>query len=453
MRKTILTKAAAVALTLALALVIVGLPGVAMAAVTGVSISTTGGASYSIPVGGTVELNAVLAGTADGSMTYSWAVETGGTNVSLSSTTLASTTVTGVNPGTTASVKVTATDSATGTPYSATATITVLAMTISDTAITLEGGSSKTLTVGNVAGATTWSSSRDVVATVDPSSGLVVAVGAGTATITASNASGQSKTCAVTVTPIITIAPATQNITASNTSGTVQVRVDYGGDLIGALSSVSWNNSNGTAGSLISAPNSFTVVSPTTMTCTATFLSNSTGVNASTNITATINGSGSYTTAKTAVINVRTARYLTIEGPNTLNKTSRYGTYTVTLHEANGSVVDDDTSTVHWSWTSSYLKISSATLNDSRADMENGTAQIELYARYNTPTAGTKLYVWINSDTAGKVYQTIVISGLSSLPQTGQDFTLVYVFSGLCAALLVTAGVWYGIRKNRSEKA
>ena len=122
-------------------------------------------------------------------------------------------------------------------------------------------------------------------------------------------------------------------------------------------------------------------------------------------------------------------------------------------HNADGTVVDDDTSTVHWSWTSSYLKLSSAALNSSRADMENGTAQIELYARYNTPTAGTKLYVWINDDSANKVSQTIVITGLSSLPQTGQDFTLVYVLSGLCAAMLVAAGVWYGFRKKHAEKA
>jgi hypothetical protein len=26
--------------------------------------------------------------------------------------------------------------------------------------------------------------------------------------------------------------------------------------------------------------------------------------------------------------------------------------------------------------------------------MEDGTAEIQLYARYNTPTAGTKLYAW-----------------------------------------------------------
>jgi LPXTG-motif cell wall-anchored protein len=177
------------------------------------------------------------------------------------------------------------------------------------------------------------------------------------------------------------------------------------------------------------------------------------GVNGTSIITATINGAATYTTSKTATIEFRTARYLTLTGDANLSNSDRYGNYIVTLHEADGSVVNDDTSTVHWSWSSSYLKISSAALNDSRADMEDGTAEIQLYARYNTPTAGTKLYAWINDDSAHKVSYTIYITGLSSLPQTGQDFTLVYVFGGLCAALLVAAGVWYGIRKKRVTNA
>ena len=63
---------------------------------------------------------------------------------------------------------------------------------------------------------------------------------------------------------------------------------------------------------------------------------------------------------------------------------------------------------------------------------------------------GTLLYAWLNNDTGGKVYHTITISGLSSLPQTGQDMTLVYIFGALSAALLAAAGVWYGIRKKNS---
>ena len=449
MKKNMILKVAAVLTMLTLALVITVVPGTALAAITGVTITTTGGASYNIPVGGTVELNAIPTGTIDGTRTNVWSVDVGGANVTLSSTSADSTTVTGVNPGTSATVKITLTDSATGTPYTATATINVTAMTISDATATLDGGSSKTLTVGNVApsSTTTWTSSRDAVATVN-SSGLVTAVGAGTAIITATNGT-QSKTCTVTVNPIITITPTEQNITAASTAGSIQLTVQYGGDLIGTGSTISWGNSNSTAGSLTVAPTTFTT-SGSSLVATATFLSNSTGVNATSVVTATISGAGTYSVARTSNVNVRTARYLTISGDTALSNSDRYGDYTVTLHEANGTVVNDDTSTVHWSWSSSYLSLSSAALNDSRAVMTDGVGRIQLYARYNTTSSGTRVYAWINSDSGNKVYSTVVITGLSSLPQTGQDMTLIFVLGGTAAALLVVAGVWYGIRKKRT---
>jgi len=123
----------------------------------------------------------------------------------------------------------------------------------------------------------------------------------------------------------------------------------------------------------------------------------------------------------------------------------------VYLKNPDGSVYTaDSTSTVHWSWSSSYLSLTSDSINNNRAHMHSGEAHIQLYAKYNTPSGGTKLYAWINDDTGGKVYHTITISGLSSLPQTGQDMTLVYLFGGLSAALLAAAGVWYGIRKKNT---
>ena len=445
MKKNMLLKVAAVLTMITLALVITAVPGTALAAITGVSITTTGGASYTIPVGGTVNLTAVLADTPVGAVTYTWAAPTGGTNITLTPTD-GTAVVTGVTPGTTATVQVTAAEAGGGTFTSPAITITVTAMTISDPAITLDGGSSKTLTVGNVVAGTTWASSRDAVATVN-ASGLVQAVGAGTATITATNGT-QSKTCTVTVNPIITITPTEQNITAANTAGSIQLTVQYGGDLIGSASTISWGNSNSTAGSLTVAPTTFS--GSGTLTATATFLSNSTGVNASSTVTATIAGAGTYTASKTSTVNVRTARYLTLTGDATLNNSDRYGDYTLTLHEANGSVVNDDTSVAHWSWSSSYLSVSSAALNDSRAVMTDGVARIQLYARYNTSSSGTRVYAWINSDSGNKVYVPVVITGLSSLPQTGQDMTLIYVLGGTAAALLAAAGVWYGIRKKQT---
>ena len=450
MRNSILTKTAAIAMTLALALVIVGLPGIAKADITGIDVQPTAGQPTDIAVGGTVELNVTPSGTALGTESYHWTVE-GGTNVSLDTDVGPTVKVTGLQVANNVVVTATMFIGSDATAVKDSITINVLAMTISETTKTLVGGDSFTLNVlrtGSL-GTLTWSSDNSAIASV--SGGAVSAVGAGTTTIRASYVySGytQEKTCAVTVTPIITLTPTPVNITTASTGQTFTLTVQYGGVIYAAGSTVEWTNGNGAAGS-ITASSGALAGSP--LTATATFTSSSTLTNATTTITALLRGSSSNTTTKTATVNVRSTRYLTIEGPSTLNKTSRYGTYTVTLHEANGTVVDDDTSTVHWNWTSSYLKLSSAALNSSRADMENGTAQIELYARYNTPSAGTKLYVWINDDS--KVSLPIVITGLSSLPQTGQDFTLVYVLGGLCAAMLVAAGVWYGFRKKHAEQA
>ena len=455
MKKNLLYKATAVLTMIALALVITFVPGTALAAISGVTIAPGAGESYTIPVGGVVHLTATPTGTPDGVMSYSWA-SSSGTAVSISDPTIANPTITGLVPGGSATLTVTAVDSAVpGTPYTASVTINVTAMTISNTTLALNGGATQTLTVGNISSGstTTWSSSDTAVATVDASSGLVTAVGGGTATITATNVptSGdtQTKTCTVTVSPIITIAPTTQNITAASTAGSIQLTVQYGGNLITTASTISWGNSNATAGTLTVAPTTFTT-SGSDLVATATFLSNSTGVNATSTVTATISGAGTYSVARTATVNVRTARYLTLEGDATLNSTDRYGDYTLTLHEADGSVVNDDTSTAHWSWSSSYLSLSSATLNASRAVMTDGVARIQLYARYNTTSSGTRLYAWINDDSSNRVYTTIVISGLSSLPQTGQDMTLVYIMGGAALALLAAAGVWYGIRKKRT---
>lgn len=453
MKKNLLLKAAAVLTMLMLALVITVVPGTAHALITGAVITPAAGESYTIPVGGTVHLTGSYAGTTTGTVTYSWA-QSSTTNVSLSDTNIATTTVTGLVANTSTTITLTATDDETpGASFQTTITINVTPMTISNPTLALTGGATQTLTTGNTTGTIGWASSNNNVATVN-GSGLVSAVGAGTATITATNtpASGtaQTATCVVTVSPIITITPSTQNITAANTGGSIQLKVEYGGDLITSASTVSWANSNATAGSLTVAPTAFTVVNPTTLTCTATFVSNSTGTNASSNVTATIFGTGSYTTSLVSAVNVRTARYLTIEGDATLNKDDRYGDYTLTLHEANGTVVNDDTSTAHWSWSSSYLSVSNASLNANRAVMTDGVARIQLYARYNTPSSGTRVYAWINSDSGNKVYSTVVISGLSSLPQTGQDMTMIYILGGGAVALLAAAGVWYGIRKKRT---
>ncbi len=453
MKRTNWTRAAAVIFTLALALVMVGLPSTALANVTGISFSPS--SPQTILVGGTVTISTTL--TQSGTMTnptYSWSASPSGV-VGFSSTTASSVTLTGLTAGTT-TVSVTAQDDGdrAASPVlpgtTQTYSITVSPMSVSPSSSIIGPGATTTLTASNFTGTISgWTSSNPAVATVASSgaaTATVTAVGSGTTTITATNtpaggAATQTATATITV-PTVTLSPSSQTLSAASTTTTLTLNVSNGGTVIPSGATVNWSNSDATIGAL----------SATTSTvngsgvATINFTSSAGGVNGTSTITATVGGF-----TRTATVTVSTARYLDIQGPSSLDKTTRTGTFTVYLKNPDGTVyTSDSTSTVHWSWSSSYLSLTSDSINTNRAHMHNGEAHIQLYAKYNTPSGGTKLYAWINSDTGGKVYHTITISGLSSLPQTGQDMTLVYVFGGLSAALLAAAGVWYGIRKKNT---
>ena len=446
MKKTLFTRTAALLTMLVLALVITGVPGIALADVTSVSITPP--ASSSILVGEQVTLTgAALPGGTPG-LTYAWTVNN--SNVSLSSPTSNTTnTITGRTAGS-STVRLTAYDTADPTGDYAEQSITVTPMSVLPSSSIIGPSSTVTLTASNFTGTiSSWVSSNPAVATVASSgaaTALVTAVGSGTTTITATNtpnngAPAQVITATVTV-PTVTLSPASQTLTSGSAMTSLTLSVTNGGSVISTPgATVNWSSSDGTIGAL----------SATTSTVNASgvatiyFTSSAAATNGTTTITATVGGF-----TRTATVTVSTAKHLDITGPDSLSNTSRTGTYTVYLKNPDGTVYDDDTSTVHWSWSSSYLSITSDDINDSRADMHNGEAHIQLYARYNTPSSGTRLYAWINDDSGNRVYHTIVITGLSSLPQTGQDMTLVYVFGGLGAALLAAAGVWYGIRKKHS---
>jgi len=451
MKRNSFLKSAAVLSMLVLALVITGVPGIALATVDSVSISPVGGQPYTIPVGGTVDLQGTI--NSSGSYTTQTYLWTKSSNLSLSSTDSNTTQVTGMSAGS-GTVTLKGTDDTDSAGKSTSVNITVNAMTLTPATKTMNGGDTTSLTLSNaLAGSVVWSSNNTNVATVDPSTGLISAVGAGTAKITATSDPGggatvQIKDCTITVNPIISISPASQNITAANTTGTpIVLSVQYGGDLISSASTVTWSNGSTSLGNLVG---SSALSGGSTLTSSANFTSSTSAVNGTATITARINGAGTYTNTQTATVTVRTSQYLEITGPSTLNKNSRTGDFTVYLKNADGTTVDNDSATVHWSWSKSYLSLTSDSVNDRRADMHDGEAHIQLYGRYNTPSAGTRLYVWLDNNSNTQYYHTITISGLSSLPQTGQDMTLVYIFGGLGAALLVATGVMYGIRKKRT---
>ena len=155
MKKINFTKAAAALMTLALALVIVGLPGIAKADITAISVTPTVGQSTDIAVGGTVQLNVTPTGTALGTETYTWGATGGGANVSFGSASASGDQITVTGLQAASGVVVTATLVVGGTPTGVTSSITinVLPMTISETSKTLVGGDSFTLSLQRTASA------------------------------------------------------------------------------------------------------------------------------------------------------------------------------------------------------------------------------------------------------------------------------------------------------------
>lgn len=453
MKRTKWTRAAAILFSMALALVMIGVPATALANVTAISFSPA--SPQTILVGGTVTISTTLtqSGTTT-NPTYSWSASPSGV-VGFSSTNTSSVTLTGLTAGTT-TVSVTAQDDGdrAATPVlpgtTQTYSITVSPMSISPSSVTVGPSAPATLTASSFTGTITgWTSSNPAVATVassGASTATVTAVGSGTATITATNtpaggAAAQTATATVTV-PTVTLSPASQTLTSGSATTTLTLSVANGGSVIGTGATVNWSNDNTAVGALSAATSTVN----SSGVATINYTSSAAATNGTSTITATVGGF-----SRQATVTVSTAKHLDIQGPASLDKTTRTGTYTVYLRNPDNTVYTaDSTSTVHWSWSSSYLSLTSDSINTNRAHMHNGEAHIQLYAKYNTPSGGTKLYAWINDETGGKVFHTITISGLSSLPQTGQDMTLVYLFGGLSAALLAAAGVWYGIRKKNN---
>jgi len=446
MKRTNWTRAAALLFTLALVLVMVGVPATALATVDTVAITPSG--STTIRVGDQITLTASVNASSGSTLTnpvYSWTPTAAGI-LNMSPTNTTSTTVTGRTAGR-QTVTLAVHDDVTTTDRTGTIEIVVNPVTISLGSSTLAIGNTTTATAANYTGSVSYGSSNSSVASVDPTTGVVTAVASGTATITVTNTPSnsmpvQSASATVTVvSPTVTINPTSQTLTTGSSTTTLTLSVTNGGTVIPNGATVSWGNSDNTIGTLSGA----TTVNSSGI-ATVNFTSSAAATNGTSTITAIVGG-----ITKTATVTVSTAKHLDIQGTASLDKTTRTGTYTVYLKNPDDTIyTGDSTSTVHWSWSSSYLSLTSDSINTNRAHMHSGEAHIQLYAKYNTPSGGTKLYAWINDDTGGKVYHTITISGLSSLPQTGQDMTLVYLFGGLSAALLAAAGVWYGIRKKNS---
>lgn len=77
----------------------------------------------------------------------------------------------------------------------------------------------------------------------------------------------------------------------------------------------------------------------------------------------------------------------------------------------------------------------------------NGNATVTIKPQYNGSAKVT-----VTADSATAVSKTFTVTGHPTLPQTGQDFTLIYVFGACC---LAAAGTWVVLyaRKKKNSRA
>ena len=78
----------------------------------------------------------------------------------------------------------------------------------------------------------------------------------------------------------------------------------------------------------------------------------------------------------------------------------------------------------------------------------SGNATVTIKPQYNGSAKVT-----VTADSATAVSKTFTVTGHPTLPQTGQDFTLIYVFGACCLAAVATWVVLYARKKKNSRAA
>ena len=139
---------------------------------------------------------------------------------------------------------------------------------------------------------------------------------------------------------------------------------------------------------------------------------------------------------------------LTLTGRQHMTSDIRITTITATLSDESDGYKKDG---AIW-WESGNSKL--VTLIEYQSHLNGGTAQATFRGRYNTPENGVQIKA-IVKNTDGKplsATRTVYVSGLTYLPQTGQDTRTLTIVGVLCAAMFAMAGVFYA-RRGKSGNA
>ena len=146
-----------------------------------------------------------------------------------------------------------------------------------------------------------------------------------------------------------------------------------------------------------------------------------------------------------AVPSVAFAAELTLTGRQHMTSDIRITTITA---ELSGDTSDYNPNCAIW-WESGNSRL--VTLIEYQSHLDGSTkAQATFRGRYKTPENGVQVKA-IVKDKSGQpisATRTVYVSGLTYLPQTGQDTRTLTIVGVLCAAMFAMAGVFYARRRK-----
>ena len=150
-----------------------------------------------------------------------------------------------------------------------------------------------------------------------------------------------------------------------------------------------------------------------------------------------------------AVPSVALAAELKLEGRQHMTSDIRITTITATL---SGDTSNYNPNCAIW-WESGNSKLVTLIEYNSHLDGSN-KAQATFRGRYNTPEEGIKVKAIVKDKNGQPISatRTVYVSGLTYLPQTGQDTRTLTIVGVLCAAMFAMAGVFYA-RRGKSGNA
>lgn len=357
--------------------------------------------------------------------------------------------VTGVKKGS-GQVKVINSDDTESPKRSFTTTVNVdfnasVSVSPASASIYVKGTQAVTATVEPTGSGVNWSSANTAIATVD-ANGLVTAKAPGTTTITATSKVDSTKSAGMSITvlrPTITLSPASVTISAAGATQTVTATLSPTDSAdVGQNSGVTWTSGDSSIASVTPQGTNFTGGS-----ATATVTGVKTGT---TTLTCYANSDPAVSKTITVVVGNPTPVITLTTGQTSLGRGSATTLY---IHVDGARIVDAQKDPY------AYVLITRSSRRVYAEGYYSHPRTMQYYVRLDANGNGTlQIYpqysgnVTLTAEATGAARKSITysVSGYPTLPQTGQDFTLIYVLGACCLAAAAAWVIVYAKKKKNN---